>query len=818
MKQKILHLFGMTAALIWLAAALCCPVQAEKSSGAIQKSDPYILKLGDESLRGSYPSYQPYLYTSPFLVSHRVTSADGTETVSGGDFPEVFNLINPTKLDGEGEGDYASIAAYSMGASAEFRENTSYRRLALETSFSGETAGKLRAVVLNGYPGRDVGELQYRANSWLREKGLPEIMELQSGEAILATQIAVWQLAGGKQYTIVEPYYGWKDLTTASWKNYLKNVVHTETVYQQPSEHSAWNVEGLFRYLYNLESVEQKYDAVSEASLEDPVYSAVKEENGTYTVTASVCVNTTVSEGDVLVLGAECGQQEKNQPVTAAGTYTFTFTGLPARMAVKMEINGCQQGGDVYLFEDESGSQKLVGYDDSVLPVHGEVTAVPDRILTIFKSTGEEAGNTPLANIQFNIYRVATMAEIEQGAAEVRESPTEEEIEKYKTAGNLVAILSTDEQGMAVFNFTASGNPDGLYLIMEQYSAATTGAVEPFYLLVGGDAYTLNVNPKNAVEAGPDIRKDVAAIGKEHASVGIGESHLWILRGSIPAGIGTAQMYVITDPFDECLTLEKGSVAVKLCTRSGEELELTENAHYTLAEEELRVSLLPAGMAYVAANLGEGEMDPEIRVYLRAAINEKAEMGTEIGSQAQLAYTNSAGIAYEACSNAAEVHTGGFHLQVTDAEGKGLRGAVFRIARLAGELDSDAEVLEFGQQELKVVYVEVFCNGEKTGVVTSSEDGRAAVYGLAYGDYYLVETAAPGGFTLPEQPVEFTVGADSHQLDAERGEAVRVINPQSLLPETGDLFLRVLIVEVLAAGAMACLLLFANRKKRRYRM
>ena len=67
-------------------------------------------------------------------------------------------------------------------------------------------------------------------------------------------------------------------------------------------------------------------------------------------------------------------------------------------------------------------------------------------------------------------------------------------------------------------------------------------------------------------------------------------------------------------------------------------------------------------MAYVAANLGEGEKTSEIRIYFNAAINEIASIGEKIPNTAHLDYTNSAGVVYGADSDAPTVHTGDINL------------------------------------------------------------------------------------------------------------------------------------------------------------
>ena len=97
--------------------------------------------------------------------------------------------------------------------------------------------------------------------------------------------------------------------------------------------------------------------------------------------------------------------------MTEAGSCTVSFSGLTDRPEVTLEITGTQHGGDVYLFEGEN--HRLLGFDDSILPVHGKLLVKPDCILNI--SEYEETSGLPLANIRFDLYRAATQEQLENG-------------------------------------------------------------------------------------------------------------------------------------------------------------------------------------------------------------------------------------------------------------------------------------------------------------------------------------------------------------------------------------------------------------------
>lgn len=809
-------------------------------------TDPYVLNFSPNELTADYGYNVPYMYVTPFTVNHHITETDGSLFYSGSNFPEVFNLINTTLLAAGGTGPYASIAAYCTDASTGIRENSSYRRINLEDStyYPSGAAGQIRAVVMNSFPMLDIVAIERNANTWFAAKGEEGLNQLQSGEAIVATQTAIWKLANGEHYTVNKHFDGMQDLREPWLGDYLNHVVDTSTVDQQETEYTADNIERLYQYLYSLEPMDAQYDAVSDATLENGVYSAQREEDGCFSITVTVDVHTTVGDNDQLTLSATCGNQVQNQAITVSGNYSFTFEELAEKEEVLLEINGYQCGGDVYLFDaygERGASQSVVGYDGSILPVHGELRLSPERILNIFKSTGADDGKKPLENIMFDIYKVATFAQLESGEVVLNQQPTQAEINQYKRIENLVTTLKTNSQGMASFNFTGNGWDDGVYLVVELFSDATTGPVEPFFIAIPGTSedgsapeYTLNVNPKNVTETGPEIFKDVTEIDRDSDSFDVGELHTWIIRGTIPAGIANAKEYVITDDLDDRLTFESDSPSVRLFTKEGRELTLTLGDHYILNEGEngFSISLTPAGMAYIANSQGQGSETPEIRVYFQARINEVAEMGENIPNDAHLEYTNSAGIRYEDDSDIPEVHTGGKHILKTDNEGQPLAGAKFRIARAATEAeilnsDIEKEVLHIDGMDVTVVYVAFHgtkdMSEEQVSEVSTDENGKAVFYGLAYGEYYIIETKAPAGYNLLTQPITIEIHESSH-ITAEDGwmdsndryvdNTLQIVNTKFILPETGGMGTTLFAITGLGIIGTAGMLMLLNRKKR----
>ena len=235
------------------------------------------------------PARDPYTCASPFLADYTLKGETGETVFSGNNFAEVYHLT-------AGEDQEVSIAAYSADITGENPGGAGYRRTGLEDSgyYSSETAGRLRAVIQWSYPHRDTASIQAGANLWLQSHGLPELRKLQSGEAVLACQLAAWEVTNGERFAVNQFLSGWEDMSTPGWRKYLEKVTDSDAACQQLSEDSAWNVEGLYRYLCSLKAAAPGCETVSDGALQNPVYTAEKEPDGSYTVTVAVDIRTTV--------------------------------------------------------------------------------------------------------------------------------------------------------------------------------------------------------------------------------------------------------------------------------------------------------------------------------------------------------------------------------------------------------------------------------------------------------------------------------------------------------------------------------------------
>lgn len=604
----------------------------------------------------------------------------------------------------------------------------------------------------------------------------------------------------------------------------------------------------LYNYLLGLAPVQPVKPVVSAASfVRKDAPTVTVNDNGTCTVTVETMVNVSVESGDSLTLTAYLGDGEYwTSKLLSNGTssHTLTIEDVPADAAydtVMLAIDGTQYlHNDVYLIDAEGfrgARQSLVGVLNHTLPVHAEVKAEPDRVLEIHKT----ADGTALQNIAFEVYYVGSVDDYRAGKLNIGASPTEADIANYAKTNNLVGTITTDADGCGSLNFSTA---DGVYLVRELPNNAVSGCVAFFVSLPdwsrcdenGDPAYTITASPKNTlVTEEVDINKSVTAIGTKSDTFDVGENHTWIIQSSIPKTIATGKAYTVTDTLDHRLSyqpLDKVELASTKEENTTEPLLLTKDTHYTVSKgtttdsdgrtvDTFTVSLTAAGMTKIGNEVGSNAADYELRIYFTAQINTSAAMGVNIPNQAKVEYTNGVYRTYTDTSNQPEVHTGGARLMKVDADTETpLSGATFEVYRMAraDELSApNAKEFIIGQTAYEMIPVSFYANadmsGDKVTELTTGEDGEGEgyIYGLAYGDYYLVETKAPDGYNKLAEPTKFTVDETSHGED----KAITVENTTGFaLPETGGVGTRWFMLGGLALMIGACAVALGRKKER----
>lgn len=774
-------------AWILILATLCTlSVTALADGGEYTPSNPYVLQLHDDDVVYRYAQFSklvPYVMYDGEQKNGFGIIFGLEDTTTGREFEALYCVDLPVD---DGNGDIY------------------YQRLNLsDSTYAAELANKLRGIVVNTYPNITVEALATNSG----------VFGLKRGEAIVASQLAIWKTAHGDSIQIAD-FVGF--IGGNSGSSAIQAELDAEGEAFRDAKNSGdveyqnavkGRIEALYNYLLSLPEQGPSKVVASAASFTGKSTPTVTEnEDGTCTVSVTTTVDVTL-DGDSLTLSAYLDDKAyyTTQTLTGSGTYTLEISNVPAELAygtVYLAIDGTQYGNDVYLIDADGirgVSQSMIGVLEGSYPVHAETKAEPDRVLNIKKTDGNGNG---LSNISFNVYYVGSLTEYLSGSLGIGSKPTQSDIAKYAVSTGLVGTLTTNSSGYASLNLGAA---DGVYLVKELQNDAVTGAIDPFFVALpdysrsdedGTPAYTITAYPKNTVvDETIDIEKSITEIGTKSDTFAVGQEHTWIIQTTIPKSIASGKAYVITDTLDPRLTYQK---VEKMVLADGEtETVLTAGTDYTVSYDEasrcVTVALTSAGMQKIAGIVGSSYASYELQTYLVTQINQTAQMGMEIPNQATIEFTNNVGRKYTDDSDKPEVHTGGALLKKVDANSKSpLASATFAVYRqaTAEELTAGTAYEEFmvGETTRKLIPVSFYANadltGEKVTTLTTGEDGLGYIYGLAYGNYYLVEIQAPAGYNKLPQPISFTIGAATHVID---NPLIVENTAGTVLPETGGI-------------------------------
>ena len=748
--NKIKRLLSLMIAGMMAMSMMTTTVHAEEGGqqGFYEETNAYALKY-QLYLRGNDDVYT-FEYASPYNPEMTYEHMNETYTDRTG----MSGLYNVNDIS-------SYVQVYCVDQYTSIPSKGFYKRMNLEDSdyYSEDAAGLLRSIVLNGFPKVDLKELASAAG----------VKELTLGEAIAATQLAIWKASYGDQL-IVEEFVGQIEYWSAKYKGQFRyetesnaEIVNGYAV-EANKEIISQNIEAVYNYLMSLEPTAPQEKAVSTASFIDwdKNPSMVDNGDGTYDITVSATVSVVENEGDALTLSAVLGNYFTTVDLeNGEQQIDLTIKGVPANVAqgkITLAIDGSQTVEDVYMFEVEGGrevAQRRIGYTGIQLPVHAEVTIEPERIINFWKTTKvnvrKDSDGNPiydrlaLSGIVFDLFFVAGLDDYVSGKVILPETIDVGSLgdSRYHYPDYTV---TTDEEGKATVNLSKSGLPDGVYVVREREHVAIEEPVKPFYIMIpttnaSGDGweYEITIEPKNTVVVGPEIKKDVIEIEKEEStneeqrfSVPAGEEFTWIVRGGIPADIKDGKKYVISDTLDYRLTyaedlvvkVEEATAEANNSVSDGD--VLVENKDYTLTvskgtvtvEEvkedikELKIELTAAGMSKVAKLVGDAHADYEIRVYFNTIIDGDVapNMGHDIPNQATLKYINSVNFEYDSESDIPEVYTCGINLYKYDAKDatQALEGAVFKLAKQVEQSTEGATPLVTKEGTIYVVYEDFY--------------------------------------------------------------------------------------------------------------
>ena len=352
-----------------------------------------------------------------------------------------------------------------------------------------------------------------------------------------------------------------------------------------------------------------------------------------------------------------------------------------------------------------------------------------------------------------------------------------------KDEANSIAATATKESGNnTTVEFT--GLNLGYYLVDSSLGALcglTTTAKE------------VTIHEKNtAGDMKKEVKTDSGSYGESNTA-SIGDTIEYKIEVTIGKG---AETYTLTDLLDESLTLDVNSISVTAPN-------VTDFATInTTATNDYTFKVVIEG-----SKLAEGT---EVTITYSAVLNEKAKKVNN--NKATLVYGNNNKIEKET-----KTYTYEFDLIKTDSSNVLLDGAEFRLYDAAT-----------GGNEIKVIFDEanhiyrVATEAEKDAAVAiTATNGKATIFGLGNGTYYLAETKQPEGYNKLASRVEVKVENADNKATTETADnvikyvrgGVRVINYNgTVLPTTGGLGTTLFIAIGSLVALMSAVVLVTNKR------
>ena len=358
------------------------------------------------------------------------------------------------------------------------------------------------------------------------------------------------------------------------------------------------------------------------------------------------------------------------------------------------------------------------------------------------------------------------------------------------SAPDFAATLKKAVSGKNGKKLTANGNsvtvnnlPLGYYFV-----ASTNGAL----------CNLTTTNPEVTIHDKNDMPFEKKA---DRTNGDVGKTVAYTITGKVPDSTGfDTYTYEIADTMSDGLTFDRSSLKVKVGTAdvTADTSKCTITYDGTTAPNTFKVSIK-------VKNCTVGDA---IEVTYSATINEKA-VAKISENKATLTYSNNPTDSTQTTTTppqVQDVYTSKIVINKfeTGKENTKLPNAEFVLYKevTAGEKTS-IFYYKWNDTEKKVEWVGTTA---ACTVVKTDENGAAYFNGLADGTYYLVETKAPAGYNLLENPVEVEVKGGNTEADL--SVTANVANSTgTTLPSTGGMGTTIFYVlgSVLVIGAVVLL-------------
>ena len=382
--------------------------------------------------------------------------------------------------------------------------------------------------------------------------------------------------------------------------------------------------------------------------------------------------------------------------------------------------------------------------------------------------------------------------------------------------------------------------PQGYYLIIEQTNALVSGPADPFIVPVpmtnpDGDGWITDVHvyPKNE---GMSIEKKVTEPG---TSINIGDRVTYEIIPSVPSGIysnipaeDALIKYSISDTLDAALTLDASSIQVYGRTTKTGAGTLIPATNYTVSGN-FKIEFNAAGRKHMFDNGYKF-----LAINFDAIVNEGilSKPGYTVENKSEIDFTNKFGEEKHGESLPEKIHTAAIELMKEDAANAAkLSGAEFQIASSLSNAKNGIYLKKLPSTHATrpnaiVDFDDPDYATALPWVVSSDVTGLAKFEGLqdytstfdavgtetkTYLSYYIVETKAPTGYNLLEDPIVATFSETNSTEANSYTISVTVKNTNKFtLPKTGGIGTVLFTICGIALVGIAIILITTSRKKK----
>ena len=486
----------------------------------------------------------------------------------------------------------------------------------------------------------------------------------------------------------------------------------------------------------------------------------------------------------------------------------------------------------------------------------GALAAAPKSDGTQLDTSGW-TGVTPVNGVAFDLYQVGAPVNPQPPTDPWADVPPQGTYVK-NASGNLDVYAGSNKVGEYALTAasspqvttgtngtgTASGLPQGLYLVIENAAASTsitnanTGeamfisqTAAPFIVPVPmtsptGDGWldVVHVYPKNEALT-------VDKVVEQKGAVAVGDTMHYTITTSVPTDVANGTKFQIFDKLDAALDYVDASATVATVPALTAPNALVLGTDYTVTYDKPSRTLL---VAFTPAGLPKLDGLASVVVELDSTINSTILTYADfsVPNVANVEFTNSDGTDFASESDptgGSEVHSAAIKITKVDEAGQPLNGAKFKIATS----EANAKAGQF--LRINPTSKQLFDVGDLMWTILNSDNdyeispsNSASFTGLrdqvdvngtmTWQTYWVVETAAPATYNLLSAPIKvdfqdaFNKVADPADYDHVYSATVK--NSQGfMLPETGGMGTIVWTVAGVVLVGVAVLIVATRRKK-----